>query len=304
MAAITLLLGTFLTGGSPGLWFGVLQGSLFALFVIDQIIIKSRLAMLRYAGNLIARNLIIAGAGVCAFWVFGTATASMVGETLGTLAWCAIGGTLVWRWPRPSEHMEIVRQSAPFAAVTALGCVLTMGDRALASRALPEAEFALFSYYYLAVLAALAMQQAVNTRFLAVVSLRTDAAENAADATRHAFVMFTLSALAACVVMLALSLNTAYSSRADTTILALFVLLAGLRGADFFQAVLLARSERKRVLVAQGCYLTALTATWIWATELGGLLAGMAIAASGYLTLVGTMTWWGASAGVGRDDRI
>ena len=177
-----------------------------------------------------------------------------------------------------------------------------MGDRALGARALDESAFALFSYYYLPVLAAMALQQAVNTRFLAVVALRHDPSANARDATRHAGIMFVLCALLACIVMVPLSLNDTYSTRTDTTLLILVAVLAGLRGADFFQAALLARGARVHVIAAQLVYFAGLTLTLIAADGITQLLAGMVTAAAIYLTTVALLMWRLPLQEVGRDD--
>ena len=84
---LVLVCGHTFAGGSPGLYLGVVQSSLFALFVIDQIVIKSRLDMLAYAGNVLARNLLIAAAGVIAFWLLDAAAWAMAGEAVAMFVW-------------------------------------------------------------------------------------------------------------------------------------------------------------------------------------------------------------------------
>ena len=86
-------------------------------------------------------------------------------------------------------------------------------------------------------------------------------------------------------------MNETYAAHATPDLMLLFILLAALRGADYFQAALLAQNERSKVLAAQFCYLIAILSLWLTATGLSSLLIGMAGAAGGYILLIATLTW-------------
>lgn len=231
-----------------------LQVLVMFLFTIDLMCIKGRLDFNGYARRLFIRNALIALAGFSAAYLTADATQTVFAEVI-----CAI--TFYWRGlasfisKLQLPQKKFLHESMSFIPVTVVGAFLQFADRLLASSLLPPEDFSKYSYFSLAVLGGLSIQQLVNTRVITV--LPEMCAENPVRGFIYttkitaAMTILLLVALYAAMYLLQSPWFAASWVKQDYFIGTLFVLIALVRSIDFFSSFLLAMGRKHLLFLIQ-----------------------------------------------------
>jgi hypothetical protein len=235
---------------------GLVQGYLFALFFIDQIVVKSRLQMVLYAWRVLLRNLLVAIGGAMGFillrWLVVDELAVVLSEVMLSLLMCSIYGSLRFEWH--SDILFSLCRSRSYFVLTLMGLLLSMGDRLLASIFLTTSEFAHYSYFYVIVTVGATVQSFINTRFMVEVSISQDYGLSLQRALTRGWTLFLFMMVVGATIMLPLSLNSFYYDKSGWPILSLFILLSALKSCDFLSTICIVFDKRMQLIGGQVVY--------------------------------------------------
>lgn len=249
-----VLLGPMVGLSIPMVSLSVIQGLLFFLFTIDLLVDKSGKNFISYAKSMFFRNFLIAGAGLWAAAVWGTAEKAVLAEVFFCFILCFKSFS---KWFKgvslPSRDFFV--ESLKFVPVTVLGAVLQYVDRIFAAILMPAADFSMFSYLFLTVMVGLSIQQLINTRIITLLSVGC-----AADPRRAFRYMLKVaggvalsSAVILAMVLLFLRSDLFAAEWVDVSVEVggLFVICAVIRAADFSPAYIVVMGGRSNLICIQ-----------------------------------------------------
>jgi hypothetical protein len=230
----------------------VVQGALYSFFFIDQIAIKSKFKMTQYALNNCIRNFLILVFGLFGGLFFENSTSIIWFEILGCFMLSVFSKNISFKLY--SGVFSHIKSNFSFLLVTLSGLVILYLERAVAYSLLDEKGFALFSYFYILVVAAMTAQQFINTRFIAEVSVSENILCSFERAKNRSMLMVLVCICLLVILIIPLSFNDIYFSGIDVYLLALFVALGALKGADFFLTVFVVFNQRLKIFFLQALY--------------------------------------------------
>lgn len=231
-----------------------IQVLIFFLFTVDLMVVKSRLDFVGYSRQLFVRNAIIAAAGFSIAYLTADAIQTVAAEVACAFLFYFRGIVSFVRALRlPTK--EFLYQSLGYVPVTLVGALLQFIDRLLASSVLSAEQFSRFSYFALIALAGLSIQQLVNTRVITVLPAMCKADARAAFryVAKASIVMAFMLVVVLSLGMLAL--QSPWFAAAwflpDYFIGFLFVLVAAVRGVDFYTSYLLVMGRKFLLFLIQ-----------------------------------------------------
>ena len=256
LVSVLMLCGAFVLLNSAPVLLGILQGFLYAVFFADQQVIKSRLEMWRYVNRILARNALIAIAGLGAFYAGGDVAAICLAEVLCGTVLCLALGNFQFRWPQ--GLLQEIWKDYGYFGVCLLGLGISTGERVVAGSILTEVEFSTFSYFYLLVLVTVTLQQFINARFIAEVSLLGDFRRSLWLTLKTTILTGAICLVFVFATLFFLQFNTRYFDAVEPATLFTLCLLAIVRGGDFVQTIFIVFTMRMHLSLAQTGYLVGL----------------------------------------------
>jgi len=240
----------------------VVQGALYSFFFIDQIAIKSRFKMTQYALNNCVRNFLILVFGLLGGLLFENSISIIWFEILGCFILSVFSRNISFKFYR--GFFSHVKRNFSFLLVTLSGLVVLYLERVVAYTVLDEKDFALFSYFYILVVAAMTAQQFINTRFIAEVSVNKNILSSFEQARNRSILMFLVCICLLVILIIPLSYNDLYFSDVDIYLLAFFIVLGALKGTDFFQTVFVVFNQRLKIFFLQALYLVLMVLGYVY----------------------------------------
>ena len=240
----------------------VVQGALYSFFFIDQIAIKSRFKMTQYALNNCVRNFLILVFGLLGGLLFENSISIIWFEILGCFILSVFSRNISFKFYR--GVFSHVKRNFSFLLVTLSGLVVLYLERMVAYTVLDEKDFALFSYFYILVVAAMTAQQFINTRFIAEVSVNKNILSSFEQARNRSILMFLVCICLLVILIIPLSYNDLYFSDVDIYLLAFFIVLGALKGTDFFQTVFVVFNQRLKIFFLQALYLVLMVLGYVY----------------------------------------
>lgn len=240
----------------------VVQGALYSFFFIDQIAIKSRFKMTQYALNNCVRNFLILVFGLLGGLLFENSISIIWFEILGCFILSVFSRNISFKFYR--GVFSHVKRNFSFLLVTLSGLVVLYLERMVAYTVLDEKDFALFSYFYILVVAAMTAQQFINTRFIAEVSVNKNILSSFEQAKNRSILMFLVCICLLVILIIPLSYNDLYFSDVDIYLLAFFIVLGALKGTDFFQTVFVVFNQRLKIFFLQTLYLVLMVLGYVY----------------------------------------
>ena len=230
----------------------VVQGALYSFFFIDQIAIKSKFKMTQYALNNCVRNFLVLVFGLLGGLLFENSTSIIWFEVLGCFMLSVFSKNIRFKFYR--SVFSHIKSNFSFLLVTMSGLVVLYLERMVAYALLDEKSFALFSYFYILVVAAMTAQQFINTRFIAEVSVSENILSSFEQARKRSKIMFLVCICLLVILIIPLSFNDLYFSNIDIFLLSFFIILGALKGVDFFQTVFVVFNQRLKIFFLQALY--------------------------------------------------
>lgn len=272
---VAVLLGTRMFDLSPQeLALGLVHGWSQQLFLLAAFESRSRLAMTRYARDMLARSASVALAGAAAAGLGAGATGIALVEILLTMLFVALTAqralrlaNLTWGWLFGAARVDAApmpwtRALTLLASTIAIFLSLNV-DRWIAAEVLPKPAFGQYAFAWLALVVAQSFQSLLNSSLLPLLAQRRAHGQEASAYRLTRLLTFGLlltggTALAPVLWMLNYAVESWMPQYSAALPLMLPLLLASLfRLADFWSSLLIVIERESTLLAGQASALLA-----------------------------------------------